>query len=197
MANAARAGADAAHLDTSQSVMTVWPIYAFPYATSTQTVDQGQLKLHDQHDPGAAWRRQFPAGAAPHGAGLGEQIVLPPTLQQNNPYTYGVTESVTRRMPARSSWPSRRRRSTIRPGRHQSRPQYPRATPLVPPPTPPTCAGEIATPRSTSSRYRAPKLQARPHRGHRARRLQPIYGFSVFNSGDRRGLHRRDRRHAT
>jgi hypothetical protein len=81
------------YLDTNSAVMTVWPIYAFPYATSTQTVDQGQLKLITStilELLGIA----FPSQPVLTAAQLGEQILLPSDMQQNNPYTFGVTGSV-------------------------------------------------------------------------------------------------------
>ena len=80
-------------LDTNPAEMTVWPIYAFPYATSTQSVDQGQLKLLTTTILGLL-ATSFPAQPVLDSAQLGEQILLPPDLQQNNPYTFGVTGSV-------------------------------------------------------------------------------------------------------
>ena len=68
------------YLDTNSNEMTVWPIFAFPYATSTQSVDQGQLKaitttilqiLSTPLPP------QAPAAAT--GALAAEQISLPDT----------------------------------------------------------------------------------------------------------------------
>lgn len=80
------------YLDTNSAEMTVWPIYAFPYATSTQSVDQGQLKLITSTVL-ELLNTSFPAQAAFTAAQLGEQIVVPPAMQQNNPYTFGVTGS--------------------------------------------------------------------------------------------------------
>ncbi len=76
------------YLDTAG--MTVWPIYPFPYATSTQSVDQGKLNVI------TSTIRQilattFPT-TAPFAAGPldAEQITLPASLQQNNPFTAGT-----------------------------------------------------------------------------------------------------------
>ena len=83
------------YLDTNSAEMTVWPIYAFPYATSTQSVDQGQLKaitttiLQILSTP---LTLQAPAAAT--GALAAEQISLPDTLQQSNPYTTGAATTV-------------------------------------------------------------------------------------------------------
>ena len=102
-ANTARIGLQTAqaqepmqmYLDTNSKEMTVWPIFAFPYATSTQSVDQGQLKaitstiLQILSTPLSS---QAPAAAT--GALAAEQISLPDTLQQNNPYTTGVATTV-------------------------------------------------------------------------------------------------------
>jgi hypothetical protein len=81
------------YLDTNSAQMTVWPIYAFPYATSTQTVDQGQLKALTSTILGLL-STSFPVRSVPTAAQLGEQILVPPGMQQNNPYTFGVTGSV-------------------------------------------------------------------------------------------------------
>ena len=78
------------YLDTNPAEMTVWPIYAFPYTASTQAVDQGQLKLLTSTII-ELLGTSFPAPPVP--TDLGEQILLPPAMQQNNPYTYGVTAS--------------------------------------------------------------------------------------------------------
>ena len=83
------------YLDTNSAEMTVWPIFAFPYATSTQSVDQGQLKaitttiLQILSTP---LTLQAPAAAT--GALAAEQISLPDTLQQSNPYTTGAATTV-------------------------------------------------------------------------------------------------------
>lgn len=78
------------YLDTNNATMTVWPIYAFPYASSSQSVDQGQLKaitgtiLQILATP-------FPQTTSTARGPLdAEQITLPDSLQQNNPYTTDV-----------------------------------------------------------------------------------------------------------
>jgi hypothetical protein len=82
------------YLDTNPDVMTVWPIYAFPYATATQSVDQGQLKLLTSTILNLL-NTTFPPQQVPTAAQLGEQILLPPDMQLSNPYTAGVTASVS------------------------------------------------------------------------------------------------------
>jgi hypothetical protein len=87
-------------LDTNSSQdMVVWPIYPFPYATSTQSVDQGQLRNLTTTILNLL-ATTFPTQTIPTAAQLGEQILLPSALQQNNPYTYGVATSIN---PAGSS----------------------------------------------------------------------------------------------
>src|ERR1035438_8391258 len=81
------------YLDTNPAAMTVWPIYAFPYTTSTQKVDQGQLKLLSSTILDLR-STSFPAQPVLASAQLGEQVIVPPDMQQNNPYTFGVTGSV-------------------------------------------------------------------------------------------------------
>jgi hypothetical protein len=75
------------YLDTNPRAMTVWPIYAFPYSTTTESVDQGQLKAITTtifELLATAFPTQPPAAS---GAQADEQIVPPGTLLQNNPYT--------------------------------------------------------------------------------------------------------------
>lgn len=75
------------YLDTNSSTMTVWPIFEFPYAESTQLVDIGQLKSITSSIL-SLLSTSFPAGTASTIAGLdAEQISVPGALQQNNPYT--------------------------------------------------------------------------------------------------------------
>ena len=81
------------YLDTNPAEMTVRPIYAFPYATATQSVDQGQFKLLTTTILDLL-NTTFPAQQVPTAGQLGEQILLPPDMQLNNPYTAGVTASV-------------------------------------------------------------------------------------------------------
>ena len=76
------------YLDTNSAAMIVWPIFAFPYATTTQSVDQGQLKAITStilQLLGTTF--PTPAPVTLSSAQLAEQITLPATLQQNNPYT--------------------------------------------------------------------------------------------------------------
>ena len=81
------------YLNTVADGMTVWPIYAFPYASSTQSVDLGQLKvitttiLNILNSP-------LPAALQPSGAVSGEQITVPGLLQQPNPYISNAATSV-------------------------------------------------------------------------------------------------------
>ena len=82
------------YLDTNSGEMTVWPIYAFPYATSTQSVDVGQLKAITTTILQILATAATPPPAAPSGPLAGEQIALPPTLQQSNPYTSGAATIV-------------------------------------------------------------------------------------------------------
>ena len=81
-------------LDTNSQEMIVWPIYAFPYATSTQSVDLGQLKIITTTILGLL-NTTFPPASALTASQLGEQILVPQALQQNNPYVYGVSESAS------------------------------------------------------------------------------------------------------
>jgi hypothetical protein len=76
------------YLDTGG--MTVWPILAFPNATTTAPIDQNQLQ---SLAAGIVQLLQTQLPAAPQpgiGASESEQVVLPPGVGQNNPYTYGV-----------------------------------------------------------------------------------------------------------
>ena len=80
------------YLDTNRDVMTVWPIYAFPYRDiDVRAVDIGQLKAITDNHPGdsrdavsadhaARSRARSPPSRSP----------CPALLQQNNPYTADV-----------------------------------------------------------------------------------------------------------
>ena len=49
------------YLDTNSKEMTLWPIYGFPYATATQSIDVGQLKINYEYhsaNPGLASRER-------------------------------------------------------------------------------------------------------------------------------------------
>jgi hypothetical protein len=79
------------YLDTNSGAMTVWPIYQFPYATSTQAVDLGQLKAITSTILGILGT-SFPTTTTPVEPGPldSEQVTVPGALQQNNPYTAGA-----------------------------------------------------------------------------------------------------------
>jgi hypothetical protein len=76
------------YLDTNGEVMTVWPIFAFPYATSSETVDFGQLKAITETILGIL-QTQLPS-TAPSGPLTAEQISVPGILLQPNPWTADV-----------------------------------------------------------------------------------------------------------
>lgn len=80
------------YLDTNSSEMTVRPIFAFPYATSTQSIDQGQFGVLTSTIL-ELLSTSFPAEPVFTTAQIGEQILVPLDMQQNNPYTFGVTGS--------------------------------------------------------------------------------------------------------
>ncbi len=166
-------------LDTNQSVMTVWPIYAFPYATSTQTVDQGQLKLITSTILGLLGTT-FPTAPILAVAGLGEQILLPPELQMNNPYTYGVTESVN---PAGGS-PIVLSVATAPAASGQVVTNLSPNT-LTQPGSVATDANDVALAKSLLPTLDVVQVReevsSTAMARSAARRLQPIYGFSVFN----------------
>ena len=75
------------YLDTQAGEMTVWPIYAFPYATSDRSVDLGQLKQITTNIL-ALLAASATTGVAttPVASGL-TLINVPGSLQQANPYT--------------------------------------------------------------------------------------------------------------
>lgn len=78
------------YLDTALGPMTVWPILAFPYASSTQSVDQGRFSILAS-TIFELLSTPFPAAVELAQDRIGEKIVLPAGMAQNNPYTYGVT----------------------------------------------------------------------------------------------------------
>jgi hypothetical protein len=146
------------YLDTNSQEMVVWPIYPFPYATATQSVDQGQLK------------------------NITTTILnlLNTALQQNNPYTYGVTTGVN---PAGSS-PITLDVATAPPPSGQ-----------VVANLSPNTASKNGTTDATARALQKSLLpvrnvvQARSEATatnvstvSHAARLQPIFGFSVYNS---------------
>lgn len=75
------------YLDTNPGQMTVWPIYAFPYTSSTQVVDQGQFQVISSTILNIL-KTSFPA-PKPFVPGVldSEKVTLPDELQLNNPYT--------------------------------------------------------------------------------------------------------------
>jgi hypothetical protein len=82
------------YLDTNQRQMTVWPIYAFPFATASQSVDQGQLKSLASTILGIL-KTTLPAARSYSPGPLdAEQVVVPDSLQQGNPYTADVATNV-------------------------------------------------------------------------------------------------------
>jgi len=82
------------YLDTNQELMTVSPIFEFPFAATTQAVDQSQLKTINQTIltllSSAFTRKVQPTVPGPLDA---EQVSIPGPLQQSNPYAAGVTTS--------------------------------------------------------------------------------------------------------
>ena len=76
------------YLDTNSRTMTVWPIFEFPYAESTQWVDIGQLKAITSTIL-SILGTTFSSSATSTGLSAldAEQISVPGALQQNNPYT--------------------------------------------------------------------------------------------------------------
>ncbi|MGH3576155.1 MAG: hypothetical protein ACRDU0_01140, partial [Mycobacterium sp.] len=76
------------YLDTNGEVMTVWPIFALPFATSSETVDFGQLKVITETILGIIQRQ--PPPTAPTGPLTAEQISVPGILLQPNPWTADV-----------------------------------------------------------------------------------------------------------
>ena len=82
------------YLDTGANGMVIWPIFGFPFATSTQAVDIGQLKSITSTIL-TILGTQFPPTAPQTITGriAGEQIAVPAALAQNNPYTAEVATS--------------------------------------------------------------------------------------------------------
>ena len=78
------------YLDTDSGQMIVWPIYEFPFEASTQAVDQGQLKTITNTILNIL-KTTFPETAPlPPGPLDAEQVTVPGSLQQGNPYTTDV-----------------------------------------------------------------------------------------------------------
>jgi hypothetical protein len=76
------------YLDTG-APMTTWPIYPFPFTSTTQAVDAGQLAAITQTVLGVigAAAGAAPPPAAPTGPLADELVTLPSDLQLTNPYT--------------------------------------------------------------------------------------------------------------
>jgi hypothetical protein len=92
------------YLDKDAAGMIVWPIFAFPFATSTQSVDVGQLKAITSTVL-SILATQFPTNTPPAITGplAAEQITLPAALAQNNPYTADFATSTNANPSANSS----------------------------------------------------------------------------------------------
>ena len=83
------------YLDTNQNEMTLWPIYAFPYATSDQSVDLGQLKQITSTILGILNAAASTTGAqSASNSSNAALITVPDALQQANPYTADIATSV-------------------------------------------------------------------------------------------------------
>ena len=82
------------YLDTGS--MTVWPIYAFPFSTTTQTVNQAQINAITQTILGLLQSASSTASVTFSPGQLdAEQITVPDVLQQNNPYLAGAMATVS------------------------------------------------------------------------------------------------------
>lgn len=182
------------YLDTNAGGMTVWPIYAFPYATSTQTVDLGQLKTITNTILNIL---KTPLPIPPRQAtGVGEQITVPGSLQQPNPYTVDAATSVAPNPVVNSSI-----------GAQVVEPAFSgrAVTSLSPNLVANTSVSGIharqsfdllesqkATADLAVTKSLAPAMEvsqadftavAAQANGFARRQFQPIYGFSVYNSG--------------
>jgi len=78
------------YLDTDRELMTIWPIYGFPFDRFTQTVDTGKFRAIT--DAVLALIASMPAIAAtPNFGSLDvERIAVPGELMQSNPYDASV-----------------------------------------------------------------------------------------------------------
>ena len=165
------------YLDTNSQEMIVWPIYAFPYATSMQIVDTGQFKTLTTTILGLL-STLFPTQTVPTAAQLGEQILLPSSLSRNNPYTYGITANVN---PGGGS-PITLNIATAPETNGQV------VTNLNPNAVRTSNGATNATTTAMAKATQASRdvVQARvektaSNKTTDTRRLQPIYGFSVYN----------------
>ncbi len=186
------------YLDTNPGEMTVWPIYEFPYDTATQSVDQGKLKSITDNVL-QLLKTTFPATTRPGTPGPldAEQISVPGELRQGNPYTAGgaadisLLPAVNDSLSAQSIEPSIAGQvvTNLSPGfvanvsveglqaQQSLRVQQSRQA-----------AADLAFTKSL-----APEMALLPggtagtginsKRTSHRRRLEPIYGFSVYNPG--------------
>ncbi len=81
------------YLDTNRDEMTVWPIFPFPYAAATQSVDRAALQSITSTILGLLNTTFPPSAPSQTGPLDAERITLPASLQQNNPFTAGATFS--------------------------------------------------------------------------------------------------------
>jgi hypothetical protein len=166
------------NLDTGSDGMVVWPIYAFPYTTATESVDLGLLKSLTGSILDLI-NTEFPSRSVPSASELGEQIVLPTALDQDNPYTFGVTASTN---PTGTS-------PVVAPATPPAAPAGQAVTNLSPgaPSTSATTSpDEVAEtkaemPALEVTQARTAGEQVPTQTAQENRRLQAIYGFSVYN----------------
>lgn len=79
------------YLDTDRELMTLWPIYGFPFDRLTQTVDQGKLRsIMDTVRELIASTSATTATVKDFGSLDAERISLPQELAQGNPYDVGT-----------------------------------------------------------------------------------------------------------
>lgn len=198
------------YLDTDPGVMTVWPIYEFPYATSTQSVDQGRLAALTTTILDLLKTATPPPAAGPPTAAATvnlEQIDIPSGLQQSNPYVTTATSAA----PAASGTAAGAAGTG---GSGLSAPGATLVTPVVQgvpvtnlnpgaagSPLPATIAAqqsqqirqaqEAAAQISASKNLISPTPVVQSKGGQqstqpppaRERVLQPVYGFTVYNPG--------------
>ena len=91
------------YLDTDSNIITLRPIFEFPLDTATQAVDQGQLTyIANTILDLLSTTFQAKTVLAPSELDA-EKITVPAALQQNNPYTAGVTATADASAPTSSS----------------------------------------------------------------------------------------------
>ena len=184
------------YLDTNGDVMTVWPIYAFPFATATQAVDLGQLKTITDtilSILGTTFPAQTPFSPGPLDS---EQVTVPGALLQNNPYTTGAATSANTNPTVNTSISA----ETIEPSLTglaitNLSPNFVSNTSIIGIQAQQSLQA-LETQKDTAnfalSKSLSPQIavtQARfsgtaaPAEEIAQRRYQPIYGFSVYNPG--------------